>query len=381
MSKRILVVFGTRPEIVKMYPVIEALQQSAFECLTLNTAQHREMVDMFMATFGVQADRDLDLMQARQGLADLSARIMQKVSATLEELKPDMVLVQGDTTTVMMTALAAAYQKIPVGHVEAGLRTPELYDPFPEEINRRVTGQVTRLHFAPTLTAEQALLREGVNPDWIFRTGNTVIDALLKTHQRFPDVNYPAQLGIAPEARLILLTAHRRENWGQPLANICQALVEICKAEPDLHFVFPVHKNPVVREVVYPLLETVPQIHLVEPLDYVPLMDAMRRCELVLTDSGGLQEEAPALGKPVLVMRATTERPEGIAAGTARLVGTDSQQIVSETLGLLRNPAQAAAMGKAINPYGDGQAAGRIVAALEYYFGLRTAPPDAFEAD
>lgn len=379
--KKVLIVFGTRPEIIKMYPVIDALQQAPeFEPFVLNTAQHREMTDMFLQTFGISPDQDLNLMQARQSLPDLSARILQAISPVLAAQAPDMVLVQGDTTTVMMTALAAAYQQIPVGHVEAGLRTPERYDPFPEEINRRVTGQLAALHFAPTQTAEDALLREGQDPATVFRTGNTVIDALLKTHQRHPDYNYPASLGMAPETPFLLVTAHRRENWGESMAQICQALLQLCQEEPELQIVFPVHKNPVVRETVFPLLQNAPRIHLVEPLDYVPLMDCIRRCRLVLSDSGGLQEEAPALGKPVLVMRKTTERPEGLHYGTARLVGTDPHEIVSNTLTLLRNPDAYAAMARAVNPYGDGQAAARIVQALRCYFGLSDTRPEPFDA-
>ena len=279
-----------------------------------------------------------------------------------------MVLVQGDTTTVMMTALAASYLKIPVGHVEAGLRTDQFYDPFPEEINRRVTGQLAALHFAPTPLAAQSLDREGVPQNRVFMTGNTVIDALLKTHERFPDVNYPESLGLSAEDPLILVTAHRRENWGEPLENICQALLELCQARPDLQIIFPVHKNPVVRDIVYPRLEDCAQIHLVEPLDYVHLMDTMRRSHLVLTDSGGLQEEAPALGKPVLVMRETTERPEGVAAGTAKLVGTEVQTIVEETLHLFNDAQAYETMSRAINPYGNGTAATQIVQALQHYF-------------
>lgn len=380
MPKKILVVFGTRPEIVKMYPVIEALQNSHYNCSVLNTAQHREMVDMFMATFGIKANTDLNVMQERQGLPELSARIMTGISPVLEAQKPDLVLVQGDTTTVMITALAAAYQKIPVGHVEAGLRTSDLYDPFPEEINRRITGQIASLHFAPTQTAEAALLREGIGSKSIFRTGNTVIDALLKTHQRFPDYNYPASLNIPEKSRMILVTAHRRENWGPKLADICAALKTLCQQE-EIQIVFPVHKNPVVRDIVFPALSNIPNMHLVEPLDYVPLMDTMRRCELVLTDSGGLQEEAPALGKPVLVMRETTERPEGIHYGTAKLVGTDSQSIVQETLKLLHDPVHYQKMSQAINPYGDGQASARIIQALDWHFGLSEHRPTPFTAD
>lgn len=378
--KKILVVFGTRPEIVKMYPVIEALKASEFDCRVLNTAQHREMVDMFLQTFGIVPDIDLNLMTERQSLASLSARLMEAISPMLAREQPDMVLVQGDTTTVMITALACAYQKIPVGHVEAGLRTPEFYDPFPEEINRRLTGQLATLHFAPTQTAERALLREGIDPARIVRTGNTVIDALLATHRRFPDYNYPAELGIPAEAPILLVTAHRRENWGEPLARIAKALAALAARRGDLHIVFPVHKNPIVRETIYPILQNQARIHLTEPLDYVPLMDVMRRCRLVLTDSGGLQEEAPALGKPVLVMRLTTERPEGIDFGTARLVGTETNDIVTQVLELLENPDAYAAMSQAINPYGDGHAAARTVQALRRHFGLSKDPPEAFDA-
>ena len=369
-TPKIMVVFGTRPEIIKMYPVIKALEESPFELYTLNTAQHREMVDMFLKTFAIAPHQDLNIMQSRQTLAGLAARLMESISPLLEQEAPDMVLVQGDTTTVMMTALAASYLKIPVGHVEAGLRTDQFYDPFPEEINRRVTGQLATLHFAPTPLAAESLVREGIPKAQVFMTGNTVIDALLKTHERFPDVNYPATLGVPEAAPLILVTAHRRENWGQPLTQICQSLLTLCELQTDLHFVFPVHKNPVVREIVYPALEHHPRIHLVEPLDYVQLMDTMRRSRLILTDSGGLQEEAPALGKPVLVMRETTERPEGVTAGTARLVGTDADAIVKQTLRLLNDEAAYLAMSRASNPYGDGTAAQQIVDALAGYFGI-----------
>ncbi len=369
MRPKIMVVFGTRPEIIKMYPVIKALENSDdFHLCCLNTAQHREMVDMFLNTFEITPQLDLNLMKDRQTLAELAARLMEHISPLLQKEAPDMVLVQGDTTTVMMTALAASYLKIPVGLVEAGLRTPEFYDPFPEEINRRVTGQLAHLHFAPTPRAAKALQAEGVPQSRILMTGNTVIDALLKTHERFPEVNYPAELQIPEDAPKILVTAHRRENWGQPLKNICQALLSICDQEPDLHMVFPVHKNPVVRDVVFPTLEHHPRIHLVEPLDYVNLMDTVRRSRLLLTDSGGLQEEAPALGKPVLVMRETTERPEGVEAGTAKLVGTEVDTLVNTTLHLLRDEKAYEAMSRAINPYGDGTAATQIVAALHQHF-------------
>ncbi len=376
--KRILVVFGTRPELVKMFPVIEALRASEFDCRVLTTAQHREMLDMFQQTFGIIPDIDLDLMQARQSLAGLTARILEHVTPVLEAEQPDMVLVQGDTTTVMATALAAFYLKIPVGHVEAGLRTDQIYNPFPEEMNRRVVGQLAALHFAPTALSEAALLAENIPADRIFRTGNTVIDAILTMHERHSDYNHLAALNIPSDARVMLVTAHRRENWGQPLQDICTALLQLCEAFPDVHMVFPVHKNPVVRETVFPALENHPRIHLVEPLDYVPLMDLIRRSVLVLTDSGGIQEEAPSLGKPVLVMRTTTERPEGVDMGTAKLVGTDIATIVGEATRLLTDADAYAAMSHAINPYGDGKAADRIVQALRCHFGLSEKAPEPF---
>ncbi|PIQ24412.1 UDP-N-acetylglucosamine 2-epimerase (non-hydrolyzing) [bacterium (Candidatus Blackallbacteria) CG17_big_fil_post_rev_8_21_14_2_50_48_46] len=379
--KKILVVFGTRPEIIKMFPVIEELKRSEFNCQVLTTAQHREMTDMFMQTFGIQPDIDLDLMQDRQTLPDLTARIMQTISPVLVEHKPDMVLVQGDTTTVMVTALAAAYQQIPVGHVEAGLRTDQLFNPFPEEINRRLCGQLTRLHFAPTPRSEASLLAENIPAEWIYRTGNTVIDAILRMHARHPDYNYPAEIGLdlSQGQRLVLVTAHRRENWGLPLEQICKALLSLCESFPDLRLVFPVHRNPVVRETVFPMLGEHPQIRLIEPVDYIPLMDLIRRSSLVLTDSGGIQEEAPSLGKPVLVMRETTERPEGVEMGTAKLVGTDPEKIIREATHLLQDSEAYAQMSRAINPYGDGRAAERIVQALRHYFGLGERP-EAFDA-
>lgn len=380
--KKIMVVFGTRPEVIKMSPVVAALRQSEFTCQVVSTAQHREMVDLFLKTFHIQPDVDLDIMQPRQTLADLTGRIMAKMNQTLTEYQPDMVLVQGDTTTVMVTALAAFYQQIPVGHVEAGLRTEHRYNPFPEEMNRRVTGQLATLHFAPTRTAAEALWAERIAPEHVFITGNTVIDAILNTAQQHPDYNVLQELNLPlqPHHKLLLVTAHRRENWGEPLRDICQAIVTLTQGDASLQVLFPVHKNPVVRDVVYPLLGQNPQVHLIEPLDYIPFMDAIRRSNLVLTDSGGIQEEAPSLGKPVLVMRTTTERPEGVAMGTAALIGTDPARIITETRRLLDEPAHYQRMSQAINPYGDGHAAERIVEALRYYFNLQAEPPRAFHA-
>lgn len=380
MPPKVMAVFGTRPEIIKMYPVIEALKASQLEVSTLTTAQHREMMDMFCDTFGITPDIDLNLMQSRQSLGDLTANIIQAVTPVLEKEQPDMVLVQGDTTTVMATALAASYYKIPVGHVEAGLRTPKLYDPFPEEINRRLVGRLAQLHFAPTPRAMDALLAENTPRDQIFCTGNTVIDAILSMSQKNPDYNVLDTLNLPHDTPFFLVTAHRRENWGEPLENICKALLALAD-ECDHHFVFPVHKNPVVREVVYPLLGDHPRFHLEEPFDYVPLMDAIRRSFAVITDSGGIQEEAPALGKPVLVLRETTERPEGIEKGTAQLVGTDPNAILEAARALLHNPEHYQSMAQAVNPYGDGKAATRIVQAIEQFFGLPTTDLTEFSPD
>jgi UDP-N-acetylglucosamine 2-epimerase (non-hydrolysing) len=368
MTLRILSVIGTRPEAVKMAPVVRQLAQTpGVESLVCVTAQHREMLDQVLALFGITPDIDLDLMQPDQSLAQITAAIFTYLDPALRDLQPDWVLAQGDTTTVMATALLAYYQHIKFGHVEAGLRTGDKYQPFPEEINRRVASVAADLHFAPTETSRQNLLKENIPARQIVVTGNPVIDALKQVAEKESPQEVKQLLGELGNRRLILVTAHRRENFGQPLKNICLALKMLAETYDDLQIIYPVHLNPNVQNTVYPLLEPVPNITLLPPLDYLPMVHLMKRATLVLTDSGGLQEEAPGLGVPVLVMREVTERPEGIAAGTVRLVGANTAKIVAETKRLLDNPSEHAKMAQAVNPYGDGHAAERIVQAILEY--------------
>lgn len=362
---RVLSVFGTRPEAIKIAPVLGELERRSdrFESLVCVTAQHRQMLDPLLALFGIHADADLDLMQPNQTLADLTARSLSRVAEIIDRFRPHVVLVQGDTTTAMASALAAFYHRVAVGHVEAGLRTGRRYSPFPEEMNRSVIGRIASLHFAPTVTARDALLREGLSRSDVFVTGNTVIDALLQTVARVSDADLPCP--IDPNTRLILVTAHRRESFGQPLENICEALVDVANRFSDVQIVYPVHLNPNVQQVVHQRLSGVDRIQLLAPIDYAGMAAILQRAFLVLTDSGGLQEEAPALGKPVLVMRDDTERPEAVAAGTARLVGTQSAAIVAAVSELLCDPAAYAVMASAVSPYGDGHAAERIADILQ----------------
>jgi UDP-N-acetylglucosamine 2-epimerase (non-hydrolysing) len=381
MTLRVLSVFGTRPEAVKMAPVVQALAHTPeitpFVCVT---AQHRQMLDQVLGLFNIHPDVDLDLMTPDQNLASLTAAIFTHLDPVLVDLKPDWVLVQGDTTTVMASSLAAYYHHILVGHVEAGLRTSDKWQPFPEEINRRLASVVTDLHFAPTEWARQNLLRENIPSSQIVVTGNPVIDALQEVVQMpatpevldlFKRIDLPYQSSQSspktsnPAPRLILVTAHRRENFGKPLEQICSALKILAESYGDaIRIVYPVHLNPNVQQPVHRLLGNIPHITLLEPLDYLPMVHLMKHASLVLTDSGGLQEEAPALGIPVLVMRAVTERPEGVQAGTVRLVGTDTDIIVSHARNLLDDPQAYTSMAQAINPYGDGKAAQRIVKAI-----------------
>lgn len=381
MTLRVLSIFGTRPEAVKMAPVVQSLAQTpGIDSLVCVTAQHRQMLDQILKLFNIVPDVDLDLMQSDQSLSNLTADIFTHLDPVITDLHPDWILVQGDTTTVMASSLTAYYHHIRVGHVEAGLRTHDKWQPFPEEINRRLASVVTDLHFAPTDWARQNLLRENISPERIIITGNPVIDALyavvkipitpeilklfqsLDIQHKLSDVP-PATVHASP--RLILVTAHRRENFGKPLENICMALKELAKSYGDeIRIVYPVHLNPNVQVPVYHFLKDIPNIILLDPLDYLPMVHLMKRASLVLTDSGGLQEEAPALGIPVLVMRAVTERPEGVNAGTVRLVGTDAEEIYNQSRILLDNPRAYAAMAQAINPYGDGKAAMRITNAI-----------------
>lgn len=371
---RVLCVFGTRPEAVKMAPVVQELKRTeGVETFVSVTAQHREMLDQVLNLFGITPDVDLDLMRPDQSLAELSARIFQELDPVLTRLQPDWVLIQGDTTTVAITALLAYYRRIRVGHVEAGLRTYDKWQPFPEEINRRLAGVVADLHFAPTEWARQNLLREGVPSESVIVTGNPVIDALhFVANQPMPEATRRLlkQLGIEgkigggdPRRKLILVTAHRRENFGRPLEHICHALRTLA-SRGDVEIVYPVHLNPNVQEPVSRILGNTAHVTLLPPLDYLPLVHLMKHATLVLTDSGGLQEEAPTFGTPVLVLRAVTERPEGVEAGVLQLVGTEEAAIVQAASRLLDDAQAYSAMARAVSPFGDGHAAGRIVRAL-----------------
>lgn len=365
-------VFGTRPEAIKMAPVVKALQTVDRAKLTVNvcvTAQHRSMLDQVLDLFSIKPDFDLDLMKSRQDLTQITVGVLSGLQGVLAECKPDLVLVHGDTTTTFAASLAAYYQQIDVAHVEAGLRTRNIYSPWPEEMNRRLTGGIARYHFASTEQAKQNLLAEAVPTENIYVTGNTVVDALLETTQKIQaDSGLSESLArrfdfLDPAKKLILVTGHRRESFGQGFENICIALRRIAERN-DVQIVYPVHLNPNVSAPVKRTLGGLDNVFLLDPLEYLPFVYLMSRSYLIITDSGGIQEEAPSLGKPVLVMRDTTERPEAVDAGTVRLVGTDSKRIVAETLGLLDDPTQYQHMARAHNPYGDGLAARRIVGEL-----------------
>lgn len=368
---KILSVIGTRPEAIKMAPLIQALAADPrFESKICVTAQHRQMLDQVLQLFEIKTDFDLDLMQAEQDITTLSAAILQGMKVVLIEAKPDLVLVHGDTATTFTTALACYYQQIPVAHVEAGLRTGDLLSPWPEEGNRKLTGVLAALHFAPTENAKQNLINEGISADKIFVTGNTVIDALLQMVNQLqskPELQKHCQQQFSflnSKHPLVLVTGHRRESFGDGFERICQALAETAKSFPEIDIVYPVHLNPNVQKPVKCLLTNIANIHLIEPVDYLPFVYLMQKAHIILTDSGGLQEEAPALGKPVLVMRDTSERPEAITAGTAKLVGTQVESIVSNLATLLTDKTAYQQMSKAHNPYGDGKSCGRIVQIL-----------------
>jgi len=363
---RALSIFGTRPEAIKLAPVLNRLKHTpGVESIVCITAQHREMLDQVLGLFEIRPDFDLDIMRPAQPLAELSAAVFRGLEPVLAEVAPDWVLVQGDTTTVMCAALLAYYHRVKIGHVEAGLRTGDKFQPFPEEVNRQVLGVVGDLHFAPTEWAKNNLLREGIPAERITVTGNTVIDALHEVVARPLDLSAGILAGVDDSQQIILVTAHRRENFGDPLERIFTALRSIAtEFAGKVTMIYPVHLNPRVQEPAHRLLAGLPNIRLIEPVDYLTMVHLMKRAHLILTDSGGIQEEAPALGKPVLVLREKTERPEALQAGTAILVGTDPERIVRETRRLLDDPRAHSAMAKAINPFGDGHAAERIVAAL-----------------
>ena len=374
MKKRILIVFGTRPEAIKMAPLVAALQADPyFETRVCVTAQHREMLDQVLSLFEIVPDYDLDLMTSGQTLADISARVLQGITGVLAQWPPDLVLVHGDTSTTAMTATACFYQRIPVGHIEAGLRTGNMWSPWPEEFNRRLTGLITRLHFAPTEQARANLLAEKIPADWIEVTGNTVIDALLHVSGRIDrDQDLQAQFRekfkfLNDSKRILLVTGHRRENFGDGMQSICRGLLALSKRN-DLEIVYPVHRNPNVTGPVEEHLANQPNIHLLAPQDYLTFVYLMKRCAVLLTDSGGIQEEAPALGKPVLVMRNTTERPEAVEAGTVRLVGTEAANIERAVATLLDDRQAYLRMSTSKNPYGDGTAAQKIFSAIKSYF-------------
>lgn len=369
---RVLSVFGTRPEAIKMAPVVQALATAGgIDARVCVTAQHREMLDQVLTLFGIVPDYDLNLMRPGQSLEDITASVLQALSPVLEDFRPQLVMVHGDTTTTLAASLAAYYRKIPVGHVEAGLRTGNIQSPWPEEVNRRVAGVVTRLHFAPTEQSKRNLLAETVPENHIFVTGNTVIDALLEVVKKL-EADLPLQSAFAnqfrldPAKRMILVTGHRRESFGDGFLRICQALAALAGRD-DVEIVYPVHLNPNVKGPVAEHLKGFTNVHLISPQDYLPFVYLMSRADVILTDSGGVQEEAPSLGKPVLVMRDTTERPEAVAAGTVKLVGTDSALIVTEVSRLLDDRVAYEAMSFAHNPYGDGQAASRILKTIRAY--------------
>lgn len=379
---KVMTIFGTRPEAIKMAPVVLELKKYP-DCITpvvAVTAQHREMLDQVLELFDIRPDYDLDIMSQGQTLFDITSRALQGLNGVIAEAKPDIVLVHGDTTTTFTGALAAFYCQTAVGHVEAGLRTGNKYSPFPEEMNRKLTGALTDIHFAPTRTAYRNLLAEGVDSGRIFITGNTVIDALLATVSD----SYEFACPILQEAgrggrRIVLVTTHRRENLGEPLRHVYQALGDLLQAFDDIEIVFPVHKNPKVREVVEAELGGRERVQLIDPLDYQPFANLMARSHIILTDSGGIQEEAPALGKPVLVLRDTTERPEAIEAGTVKLVGTDRERVYKEAHALLAESGEYRRMANACNPYGDGRAARRIVEMILYKNGLLDTAPAPFD--
>jgi len=374
MKKRVMCVFGTRPEAVKLAPVVHALKDSKhLEPVVVLTAQHREMLDQMLRWFGIEAHHDLNLMRPGQTLAQLTSRVIRAMDELLEEKRPDLLLVQGDTATVMSASLAAFYHKIPVGHVEAGLRTNDRYNPFPEEMARRQTTRLASLHFAPTRRAVDNLKAEGVVEN-VYLTGNTVIDALLDTTKRLKDAEIDKNLfGGADfsKYKVLLVTAHRRENWGMAMDEIAHALKSIADSYDDVQILYPIHKNPIVRKSIEPVFHGHKRLICVEPLDYVPFVYAMQRCHFVLTDSGGIQEEAPSLGKPVLVMRTNTERPEAVEAGSARLVGVDQKGIVEAASDLLSNPGSYSRMATVANPFGNGQAARLIVSHIEEYLSVK----------
>lgn len=375
---KVMTVFGTRPEAIKMAPIVKALQEDErFEAITTVTGQHREMLDQVLKIFAIQPDYDLDIMHHQQTLTDITANVLIKLQTVLQEAKPDIVLVHGDTTTTFAASVAAFYQQIPLGHVEAGLRTWDKYAPYPEEMNRQMTDVLTDLYFAPTSLSQENLLKEGHYRDNIYVTGNTAIDALKQTVSA--DYQHQILTNLDPQKKLVLVTMHRRENQGIPMERVLTALRQEVEVHPEIEVVYPVHLSPVVQEVAHRVLGNHPRIHLIEPLDVLDFHNLAAHAYLIMTDSGGVQEEAPSLGKPVLVLRDTTERPEGVAAGTLKVVGTQPDKVKTALEELLNDEVAYQKMAQAKNPYGDGQASTRILQAIAHYFNRREPAPNAFE--
>ncbi len=377
---KVLSIFGTRPEAIKMAPLVKALKaDNRFESYVCVTAQHRDMLDQVLKIFDIQPDFDLDIMKDRQTLTDITINALTGLEKVIKELQPDIILVHGDTTTTFVGSLAAFYNKVQIGHVEAGLRTFNKYSPYPEEMNRKLTGAMADIHFSPTSTSKANLLREGVREESIYITGNTAIDALKTTvNKKFEFYTEKLKKLDYDKKKVIMVTAHRRENLGGPLENICRALKTIAEAHEDVEIVYAVHKNPAVRETVFGILDNVPRVHLLDPLDVDEMHNLMDRCFMVLTDSGGLQEEAPSLGKPVLVLRTETERPEAIEFGTLKLAGVDEKDILKLSEVLLTDEKEYLKMANAVNPYGDGHASARIIDSLLYHFGAAKTRPEDF---
>ena len=376
---KVMTVFGTRPEAIKMAPLVLELQKQSqrFEAITTVSAQHREMLDQVLDIFHIKPDYDLNIMHARQTLTDITSNVLINLDKILKEAKPDIVLVHGDTTTTFAASVAAFYNQIPIGHVEAGLRTWEKYSPYPEEMNRQMTDAMTDLYFAPTNQSKDNLLKENHKEDNIYITGNTAIDALKQTVDK--EYHHDILDKVSPDNKLILLTMHRRENQGEPMRRVFKVIREVVESREDVEVIYPVHLSPAVQEAAKEILGNTERIHLISPLDVVDFHNLAARSYFIMTDSGGVQEEAPSLGKPVLVLRDTTERPEGVEAGTLKLVGTESEKVKKEMEELLDNDAEYQRMAQAKNPYGDGKASERILDAIAYYFGVTDKKPIEFE--
>ena len=383
MRKKILLIFGTRPEVIKLFPILNNHHQNEiFTYIITSTSQHREMIDDLLKLFKIKPNYDLNIIQENQSLGDISIRALAGLDPILKRDKPDLVLVQGDTTTAFIGALAAFYHKIPVGHVEAGLRSFDDMNPYPEEVNRRLISVVSHLHFAPTVRNAENLYREGIKKEKVFITGNTVIDSLLHiAKQKKGTLKRYLPEETLNSLRLILVTAHRRENWGEPLENLCYALRDLAQSFGDIRIVYPVHLNPNVRKAPFEILANQERIHLINPLSYEPFVEAMTKAYLIITDSGGIQEEGPSLQKPVLVFRKVTERPEGLTTGGVKLVGLERENVIREASRLLEDPAAYQSMIAKHNPYGDGRAAERIIQAILHYFKLGPRPQDFISTD